>query len=167
VIVALSLVTASAWATSSATTGRLSLEATTSKTLSVPTTLHAQLQPQFCSWVVAALDDEASAFTDQIDYLDGFIQTLLGVFGLVMLALVGIKVVTDQMDNAIEQVLVDFETTMQKSYPQRWQNDFRPVLESLDGTEREQKLLKLMEELQSKDPEFMNRVQQKMKIKSQ
>lgn len=166
-IVALYLGTASAWVTSSATTGRLSLGAPTSKTLLVPTTLHAQLQPQFSSWVVAALDDEASAFTDQIDYLDGSIRTLLGVFGLVMLALVGIKVVTDQMDNAIEQVLVDFETTMQKSYPQRWQNDFRPVLENLDGAEREQKLLKLMEELQSKDPEFMNRVQEKMKIKSQ
>ena len=144
----------------------LGVTSTGSSSLLVPTSLHAHLNPQFSHWVVAALDDEASAFTDQIDYMDGSIRTLLGGFGLVMLALVGFKLLTDQMDSAIEQVLVDFESTMQNSYPQRWQNDFRPLLENLTGDERDQKLLKLMEELQSKDPEFMNRVQQKMKIKS-
>lgn len=103
------------------------------------------------------------AFTDSIQYLDNTIVTLLGVFGLVMIVLVGIKVVTDQTDAAIEQVLVDFEQTMKESYPQRWQTEIRPELEGLQGTDRQQRLVQVMETMEQKDPEFMSRVQAKMK----
>jgi hypothetical protein len=103
------------------------------------------------------------AFTDSIQYLDNTIVTLLGVFGLVMMILIGIKVVADQTDAAIEQVLVDFEQTMKESYPQRWQTEIRPELEGLQGTDRQQRLVQVMETMEQKDPEFMSRVQAKMK----
>ncbi len=131
------------------------------ETLSLHTQLHSHLSPVHSFYV--AVDDEVSAFTDQIDYLDGPVRTMLGVFGVVVVALIGFKLLTDQMDSAIQQVLVDFERTMQTSYPQRWQNDLRPALEGLEGDERQQRLMRLMEDLQRKDPEFMSRVQQKMK----
>jgi hypothetical protein len=69
-----------------------------------------------------------AAFTDSIQYMDSTITTMLGVFGLAMILLIGFKVWTDQTDAAIVQVLVDFETTMKEYYPQRWQNDIlRPL----------------------------------------
>lgn len=112
---------------------------------------------------VVAVDGEASAFTDSINYLDGTISTMLGVFGVVLVVLIGFKALTDQMDSAIEQVLVDFETTMKRQYPQRWQSDIRPALEGLQGEERQQKLVQIMEDLERNDPTFMSRVQGKMK----
>lgn len=115
--------------------------------------------------IISPTDDETlfAPFTDQINYLDGPILAMLGISGVVLVALVGFKLLTDQMDSAIEKVLVDFEGTMKESYPQRWQSDIRPQLEQLQGEARQQKLVQIMEELQSKDPEFMRRVEQKMK----
>lgn len=108
-------------------------------------------------------DDESMAFSDSINLFDGPILIIFGVFGAIIAALVVIKLLGEQMDSAIEQVLVDFERTMKESYPQRWQNDIRPVLESLEGEERQQKLVKIMEDMQTDDPNFMSRVQEKMK----
>mmetsp|Transcript_86508 Transcript_86508/g.249854 ORF Transcript_86508/g.249854 Transcript_86508/m.249854 type:complete len:181 (-) Transcript_86508:190-732(-) len=110
-----------------------------------------------------SVDDEASAFTDQINFLDGPILTMLGVFGVVMVALIGLKLLTNQMDSAIEQVVVDFESTLETYYPQRYQKDIRPLLEGLADEERQQKLVQIMENFQRTDPEFMTRVQEKMK----
>jgi hypothetical protein len=109
------------------------------------------------------INEEAFAFNDRINFLDGPIVTMLGVFGVVIVILIGSKLLTGQMDSAIEQVLVDFETTMKESYPQRWQSELRPRLEGLEGERRQETLYKIMEEIQSKDPVFMSRVQQKMK----
>jgi len=108
-------------------------------------------------------DEESMAFTDEINFLDGPILTMLGIFGVVVVGLVVFKALAGQMDSAIEQVLVDFEATMKQSYPQRWQNDIRPQLDGLAGEARQQKLVQLMEEIQTTDPEFMGRVQQKMR----
>jgi hypothetical protein len=113
--------------------------------------------------IADGIDGEAAAFSDQINYFDGPIVTLLGVFGVAVAALVGFKLLTGQMDSAIEQVLVDFEATMKEAYPQRWQSDIRPRLEGLEGESRQQTLVQIMEEIQNNDPTFMSRVQEKMK----
>ena len=65
------------------------------------------------------------------------------------------------MDSAIEKVLVDFEEVMRESYPTRWV-DISEQLDGLDSDERQAKLIQIMEDLQKKDPEFMERVNKKM-----
>ena len=82
-------------------------------------------------------------------------------FGVIVLVLAGLKVLSGQMDDAIQNVLVDFEATMTRYYPQRWQV-IAQDLAGLEGDERDVKLLALMEKLQGKDPDFMARVKKKM-----
>ena len=106
-----------------------------------------------------ALEEEA--FTDSIDYFDGTIGVLLGGFGLVILVLGILKVLADRMDSAIEEVLVDFEGTMKQFFPQQWKEMSVP-LEDLEGVDRQQKVMEIMEELQETDPTFMGKVNQKM-----
>jgi hypothetical protein len=117
------------------------------------------------SFLTADALDEHEAFTDSIQYLDTTITTMLGVFGVVMIALIGYKVLfIDPTDNAIEQVITDFETTMMKDYPQKWNTDIRPQLTGLEpGTmERQQKIIQIMESMEQTDPDFMKRVQTKI-----
>ena len=109
--------------------------------------------------------DEQEAFTDSIQYMDSTIATMVGVFGFVMIGLIGYKVLfIDPTDNAIQQVIVDFERTMMHNYPQKWNTDIRPQLTGLEpGTmERQEKLIQIMESMERTDPEFMKRVQTKI-----
>ena len=109
--------------------------------------------------------DEQEAFTDSIQYMDSTIATMVGVFGFVMIGLIGYKVLfIDPTDNAIQQVIVDFERTMMQNYPQKWNTDIRPQLTGLEpGTmERQEKLIQIMESMERTDPEFMKRVQTKI-----
>ena len=114
---------------------------------------------------LTAAIDEQEAFTDSIQYMDSTIATMVGVFGVVMIGLIGYKVLfIDPTDNAIQQVIVDFERTMMQNYPQKWNTDIRPQLTGLEpGTmERQEKLIQIMESMERTDPEFMKRVQTKI-----
>ena len=133
-----------------------------------PSTLSSE--NAFSSFIIAdqdvvssAIDGDVPVFADGINYLDGTVLTMFGVFGVVVAILIGFKLLTDQMDNAIVQVVTDFETTMKQYYPQRYQNDIQPLLLEKKNTESKQEtLVKIMEDYQTKDPEFMNRVKEKM-----
>jgi hypothetical protein len=109
----------------------------------------------------AAAAASAAAFSDSIVTFDGTIQTMVIVFGVVVLVLAGMKAYAGQMDAAIEEVLVDFEATLKRSYPQRWQ-DMEEQLTGLGGDERDIELLRIMEELQQKEPAFMTQLTKKM-----
>jgi hypothetical protein len=117
--------------------------------------------------VVAGVDMDqaaaasAAAFSDSIVTFDGTIQTMVIVFGVVVLILAGMKAYSGQMDAAIEEVLVDFEATLKRSYPQRWQV-VEEKLQGLGGDERDIELLRIMEELQQKEPAFMTQLTKKM-----
>jgi hypothetical protein len=68
------------------------------------------------------------------------------------------------MDAAIEKVLVDYEATLKRFFPQRWEL-IAEQLVGLEGDERDIKLLALVEDLQEKEPAFMARVKEKMATK--
>jgi hypothetical protein len=104
------------------------------------------------------------AFNDSIVSFDGPVRNMVIGFGVIVLILAGLKVLTGQMDDAIQNVLVEFEATMKRSYPQRWQVITEELI-GLEGDERDVKLLNLMETLQEKDPDFMARVKEKMSEK--
>jgi hypothetical protein len=105
-----------------------------------------------------------TAFSDSIVTFDDSVRNMIIVFTVFVALLTGIKLLTGQMDQAIEQVLIEFESTMKRFYPQRWQV-LAESLEGLEGDAREVKLLSIMDELQSSDPEFMARVKEKMNQK--
>ena len=101
------------------------------------------------------------AFQDQVNLLDGPIPIMLGVFGLVIVILAGLSFLSSKVDDAIYQTLKDFEATVRQYFPQKWQQ-IETQLENLSGEERDIKLLKIMEDMQEKEPEIMMRVRQKM-----
>jgi hypothetical protein len=147
------------WA-AAATTTTTDLDILTTITTTPSSSLSSSM-----SFLTADAFDEHEAFTDSIQYLDTTITTMLGVFGVVMIVLIGYKVLfIDPTDNAIEQVITDFETTMMKDYPQKWNTDIRPQLTRLEpGTmERQQKIIQIMESMEQTDPGFMKRVQTKI-----
>ena len=104
------------------------------------------------------------AFSDSIVTFDGAIRNMAIGFAVVVLLLAGLKVLTDQMDAAIEKVLVDYEATLKRFFPQRWER-IAEQLVGLEGDERDIKLLALVEDLQEKEPAFMARVKEKMATK--
>ncbi len=124
-----------------------------------------QLVGDFTSSVLTADDIVTDqAFSDSIVTFDGPIRNMAIGFAVVVLLLVGLKALTDQMDAAIEKVLVDYEATLKRFFPQRWEL-IAEKLVGLEGDERDVKLLALVEELQEKDPAFMARVKEKMATK--
>jgi hypothetical protein len=106
----------------------------------------------------AAFDD---AFTDSVNVVDGTTGILIGVAVVLAALLYGLRALTTQMDEAIGQVLLDFESTMKQRHPSRW-TKIVEELTDLKGDERDIKLLKVMEEMQEKDPEFMLLVNEQM-----
>jgi hypothetical protein len=118
--------------------------------------------------VVADVAIIPDAFVDQVDLVnDPLIQKLVGIFGIVLLLLVGVNALLSQMDSAIENVLVDFERTMRANYPRRWYElEEEEGLEGLDQIQRSVKLIAVMERLQTDDPAFMAKVNDKMATKS-
>lgn len=105
---------------------------------------------------------DAAVFTDSIDIFGGPIKIMVGLFGVVVIALVALKALADRMDTAINKVLFDFEATLRRFHPQRWQ-EMETELEGLEGDTRDVKLLTMMEGLQDTDPVFMNKVEEQMK----
>eukprot|EP00531_Pseudo-nitzschia_arenysensis_P013518 CAMPEP_0116123546 /NCGR_PEP_ID=MMETSP0329-20121206/4806_1 /TAXON_ID=697910 /ORGANISM="Pseudo-nitzschia arenysensis, Strain B593" /LENGTH=185 /DNA_ID=CAMNT_0003617469 /DNA_START=136 /DNA_END=696 /DNA_ORIENTATION=+ len=124
---------------------------------------------------IAAASDTAEVFTDQIDYFgDPMVRTLFFVFGGVVVLLAGFSVLSQKVDDAIESVIVDFESVLRTDpeFRSKWQ-DIAPQLEQYeaDGSEafdgekelkRKQKLFEIMEEMQEKEPELMQRINRKM-----
>ena len=120
-----------------------------------------------------------NAFTDQIDYLgDPTVQAIVLIFGGVILVLGGLAVLSQKMDAAIENVLVDFETVMtstnnntnsnndNKEFQRKWR-EIESQLAIYDNEVeksrlRKQKLFEIMEELERTEPELMKRVSAKM-----
>ena len=102
----------------------------------------------------AAFED---AFNDDIVLVDSTIQLLLAGFGVFVILAVAAKFFLNKMDEAIEKVLVEFESTMKRKYASRWVS-IAAKLEGLDEPERSQKLFAIMEQLQETEPQFMAKV---------
>lgn len=125
-----------------------------------------------CSTALVAVDEIATpssfddAFQDQINFLDGPVLIMAGIFGVVLVLLAVLSFLSSKVDDAILQTLRDFEKTMRTYYPQRWKeieaqlkvasNKNRP------DAERDIRLLQIMEEIQEKEPEFMKVVRERM-----
>lgn len=113
----------------------------------------------------------ASAFSDQIDYFgDPTVRILFLVFAGVVLLLSGLSIVSQKVDDAIESVIVDFESVLKTDpeFRSTWQ-DVQVQLEAYDAAEsdemllkRKQKLFAIMEELQETEPALMSRINSKM-----
>ena len=105
---------------------------------------------------------EQQAFTDQVDLFDTPVQILLVVFGVVVLLLTAVSVVSRKVDTAILQTLHEFETALRTYFPARWKQ-IQGKLQGLPpGDARNAALLQLMEELQDAEPAFMAQVREKM-----
>lgn len=106
-----------------------------------------------------ALED---AFTDQIDILgDSTVQLLVAGFGIFILLALIAKFFFNQMDDAIEKVLVEFESTMKNKYESRWVS-IESKLKGLNDVERSQKLFEIMNSLQDAEPDLMEKVNKDM-----
>mmetsp|Transcript_48054 Transcript_48054/g.57947 ORF Transcript_48054/g.57947 Transcript_48054/m.57947 type:complete len:188 (+) Transcript_48054:61-624(+) len=108
------------------------------------------------------VDSFQNAFTDSISFFDdGTIRTTV-ISGVVVITILSVlKIVSQKMDAAIEKVLIDFEGTMARYFPDRWQK-MSQQLEGLNESERSAKLFVIMEEFQAKEPNLMKRVNEKM-----
>ena len=95
------------------------------------------------------------AFQDSISFTDGPVGVLVAAFAVFVVLAFGLKTVMTEMDSAIEKVLEDFEVRLKRYYPKRWETIEETSLAGLSGDERDIKLLKVMEELQRDEPEFM------------
>ncbi len=106
------------------------------------------------------------SFSDEIDFLgDSTVQLLFVGFGVVVVLAILAKFFLNQMDAAIEKVLVDFESTMKRKYESRWVS-IEAKLEGLGEPERSQKLFEIMEGLQQTEPMFMEKVNRDMNMAS-
>ena len=121
---------------------------------------------------IAAASDASEAFTDQIDYFgDPMVQTLLVVFGGVILVLSGLSVLSQKVDSAIEGVVVDFESVLKNSpeFKTEWQEiklQLEPFENATDDEEallkRKQKLFEIMEGMYETEPALMKKINSKM-----
>lgn len=110
--------------------------------------------------IAAGADDIGleDAFQDSISFTDGPVGVLVASFAVFVVLAVGFKAVMSEMDGAIEKVLQDFEASLKRYYPKRWESIEENSLAGLSGDERDIKLLKVMEELQRDEPEFMTKL---------
>lgn len=110
--------------------------------------------------MTTAVDDVPldEAFQDSVSFTDGPIRTILIVFGIFVVLAAGLKTMMGQMDNAIEQVIRDFEATMRAYYSKRWRAIETNDLQGLEGYERDVKLLQVMEQMQKDEADFMTEV---------
>lgn len=102
-----------------------------------------------------------NAFTDDVVLFDSTVQLLLGGFVVFVVLATAAKFFLNQMDSAIEKVLVDFESTMKRKYASRWVS-IEAQLDGLEEPKRSQKLFAIMENLQASEPEFMAKVNKDM-----
>ncbi len=104
------------------------------------------------------------AFNDQIDLFgDSTVQLLFLGFTILIALSVVAKSLLDQMDNAIEKVLTDFERVLKENpkYKLRWM-EIQEQINGLEEPQRSQKLFEIMEELQKNDPQLMEKVNRDM-----
>jgi len=134
-----------------------------------PSSLFA-LPPAFLDNSNLILADDSSAdipieqaFQDSVDFFD-----LSGPLGTILLATVGVvallvllKSLTNQMDAAIEKVLVDYESSLKKISPQRWE-EIAAELEKVPAEELPEKLVSIMEKMQEEEPELMSEIKEGM-----
>jgi hypothetical protein len=105
---------------------------------------------------------EVGAFQDSIVLMDDTIQTMLIVFAVFIgLALV-FGALRGQVDQAIQIIVRDFATTLEKYYPTRWKNLQENELLGLNEDDRDVKLLEIMERWEKEDPKFMSEIRQRM-----
>jgi hypothetical protein len=105
---------------------------------------------------------EVGAFQDSIVLMDDTIQTMLIVFAVFIgLALV-FGALRGQVDQAIQIIVRDFATTLEKYYPTRWKNLQENELLGLNEDDRDVKLLEIMERWEKEDPMFMSEIRQRM-----
>jgi len=131
--------------------------------------------PAVDATIAAATSDASSeaAFTDQIDLFgDPTIQTIVLVFGGVVVLLAGLSVLSQKVDAAIESVIVDFETVLRTTpeFQSKWEEIELQVEEYCNNTvgdrdmKRKQKLVEIMEDLQEKEPALMGKISARMKV---
>jgi hypothetical protein len=114
----------------------------------------------------AATTITTTPFTDDIQYYSGPIPVMIGIFGIVIVILSILAVVSSKVDDAIVQTLRDFETTVQVSYPQKWQliqQQLNDTITQTPDVDRDVVLLQIMEQFEQDDPQFMAQVRQRMK----
>jgi hypothetical protein len=118
---------------------------------------------------IAAASDASEVFTDQIDLFgDPTVRTLFLVFGGVVVVLAGLSVLSKKVDDAIENVVGEFEVVLRSSpeFKSKWE-EIEPQLKQYDqevdkALKRNQKLFEIMEEMQAKEPALMERINTKM-----
>lgn len=102
-----------------------------------------------------------NAFQDEIVLFDPTVQLFAIGFGIIVTLGIAAKFLTNQLDKAIERVLLEFEATMKSKYESRWVS-IEAKLDGLVEPERSQKLFAIMEELQASEPDFMAQVNREM-----
>ena len=111
--------------------------------------------------ILAAIEDDISfgdSFTDEIDVFgDPTVRALTIGFGVLVILATAAKFFLNQMDSAIEKVLLDFESTMKRNYASRWVS-IEAKLDGLEEPMRSQKLFEIMEGLEQDEPAFMEMV---------
>eukprot|EP00977_Amphora_coffeiformis_P014259 scaffold3946_cov177-Amphora_coffeaeformis.AAC.22 len=168
------MTTASPWRSSTATTTTTQWPLSFSSTAAMQEALRVCLPDTTKSWdgimtlVVATEADTTtvpfdSAFQDEINFVDEPVKIALAVFGVVILILTVLSALSSKVDDAILQTIRDFETTMKTYYPGRWKRIEDEIQsQGLTGDERDIKLMKIMEEIQEKEPAVMTEIRQKM-----
>ena len=115
--------------------------------------------------ILAAKDNDMpleDAFQDDIDLFgDPTVRALSIGFGVFVILATLAKFFLNQMDSAIEKVLLDFESTMKTKYEDRWAT-IEANLDGLTEPERSQRLFEMMERLEQSEPVFMEKVKREM-----
>jgi hypothetical protein len=121
--------------------------------------------PSFLPSFLTAEDipDDMQLENIPFDVNDPMLRNIVAVFGIVIFALAAFNALTSKMDQAIENVLVDFEKGMRAYYPSRWYElEEEAGLNDLDKIERSVKLIAIMERLQQDESEFMAKLAKKV-----
>lgn len=121
----------------------------------------SSIENEIISSSSVSVDGLEDAFTDDIVQFSPTIKLLLRGFVFLLILASAAKVFFNKMDDAIEKVLVDFETTMKAKYPSRWVS-IESKLDGLEEPARSQRLFEIMEELQVSESQFMEQVNRDM-----
>mmetsp|Transcript_36092 Transcript_36092/g.52867 ORF Transcript_36092/g.52867 Transcript_36092/m.52867 type:complete len:201 (-) Transcript_36092:158-760(-) len=110
-----------------------------------------------------SMNDVSEAFTDEVNITeDPIIQLMLGGFALISIVLITLTLLSSKMDDAIEFVLEDFESTMKTYYKKRWVLIEEQLEDCKDEAERTEKLISIMEDMQRNEPALMERINRDM-----
>jgi hypothetical protein len=149
----------------SASTQRLKSECRAVSPLQAYQQVSSVAIPSFLPSFLTAEDipDETQLENIPFDVNDPMLRNIVAVFGIVVLVLVAVNALTAKMDEAIENVLVDFEKGMRAFYPSRWYElEEEAGLKDLDRIERSVKLIAIMDRLEKEESEFMAKLAKKV-----